>query len=306
MIRVSIITPFYNSQKLIIKHFNRLKNLIKKKNIEIIYIDDGSLDDGYFEIKKKIKSFKNFRIYKLKSNKGPGIARNLGIKNSKGDFLVFLDSDDEIVLRNINKLLFFLDKNKSKDIIFCSFINLLKNQLDLSKINIHKKTLLKNFLRTEIDMNPNFYLFRKKFLLKNKISFKFGYYEDINFMFKVFHKFNTYAQFPYKIYKKNKNTKSITGKIRKKNIIDFTRSCIQKKNYFYSELVKNKFVKFEDLQYGLRGDFVAIEKMFSKVKVDKIFKQNIYKKIINLIDKNFNVVTQYDKIVKKKLFKNEI
>ncbi len=83
---ISIIIPFYNEQEVIA---DCLLSLSKQTypNIEIITIDDGSSDSSIQVIKK-------FPVKILKQDhKGPGVARNIGAQNAKGEILVFVDAD---------------------------------------------------------------------------------------------------------------------------------------------------------------------------------------------------------------------
>ena len=102
---ISVIVPIYNSEKYL--PFC-LKSIIDQslKNIEIICIDDGSRDESINIIKNFIK-IDNRIILISQNNKGSGIARNIGIKRSKGKYLAFMDSDD-LYPNNFFTPLFFL------------------------------------------------------------------------------------------------------------------------------------------------------------------------------------------------------
>lgn len=97
---VSVIIPVFNTGAL-------AKNLAEKlshdkyKNLEILLIDDGSTDNSL----DVLKSINNPKIQVFsKKNGGVSSARNLGIKKSKGDFLLFVDSDDEVSPEFISSL----------------------------------------------------------------------------------------------------------------------------------------------------------------------------------------------------------
>lgn len=91
---VSIIVPVYNSEKTIKECFNSLEKQTLK-NIEIIYIDDGSTDNSYYLLKQLcIKSSKSVVYHK--NNGGPSSARNFGINNANGKLIMFCDSDDVV------------------------------------------------------------------------------------------------------------------------------------------------------------------------------------------------------------------
>ena len=115
---ISIVIPIYNCQQYILKQINYLSTL-NVLNIEIIFVDDCSKDQTFKILKKKLKTnnSKIFRFFKLKKNSGPGIARNLGVRKSKSEFILFLDIDDKLNISNFNKL-FSFKKIKSKDLIF--------------------------------------------------------------------------------------------------------------------------------------------------------------------------------------------
>ncbi len=103
---VSIIIPTYRRKKGLIK---AISSAVKQtySNIEIIIIDDND-DDNYSKIIKKIiNNFKDERIkyFKNNSNLGSALSRNKGITLSKGNYVAFLDDDDEYLENSIEKKL---------------------------------------------------------------------------------------------------------------------------------------------------------------------------------------------------------
>ena len=93
MDKVSIVLPSYNSSETILETIDSILNQTIK-NFECIIVDDNSTDDSLKKIISKVSSDKRFIIKKLKINRGVVNARNLGIKESTGRFICFLDSDD--------------------------------------------------------------------------------------------------------------------------------------------------------------------------------------------------------------------
>lgn len=107
-IKFSIIVPVYNTEKYLERCFDSILNQTYK-NYEVIVVNDGSTDDSL----KLIKKYKDFKCINQK-NQGLSVARNNGIKESAGDYLIFLDSDDYIG----DKLLEILSKKiNDEDII---------------------------------------------------------------------------------------------------------------------------------------------------------------------------------------------
>ena len=101
--KVSIIVPIYNTAKYLPKCLDSIIGQTYQ-NLEIILVDDGSTDessklaDGYAKKDKRIKVFHQ-------KNAGQSAARNLGLKKATGDFISFIDSDDQIDKNFISKLL---------------------------------------------------------------------------------------------------------------------------------------------------------------------------------------------------------
>ena len=87
---VSVIMAAYNAEKYICEAINSILNQ-SHKNLEILVINDGSIDDTT----SKILSFEDSRIHFFEQeNKGVSAARNIGLAHMKGDFFCFLDADD--------------------------------------------------------------------------------------------------------------------------------------------------------------------------------------------------------------------
>jgi len=113
---VSVIIPCYNSSNTIKR---ALDSVIKQSynNLEIIIIDDGSKDVDKTE--EVINSFNDKRIIfiKHKKNKNGAATRNSGIKIAKGEYMAFLDSDDEWHTNHIDETLSLALKN-NYDLIY--------------------------------------------------------------------------------------------------------------------------------------------------------------------------------------------
>ena len=114
---VSVIIPFYNEEQYI---GDCLISLIKQtyKNIEIICVDDGSTDNGAMIVKAIQQSDSRISLIQ-QENMNAGTARNVGFSKAKGEYVLFLDSDDffspSMVERMLNKAL-----STNSDIVFCT------------------------------------------------------------------------------------------------------------------------------------------------------------------------------------------
>ena len=90
--KLSVIIPVYNTGKLLKRLMGQLKDQIAESpNVEIIVIDDGSDEDISW-----VTEYPNV-IFRRKENGGAGSARNVGLDLASGEFIVFVDSDDQIL-----------------------------------------------------------------------------------------------------------------------------------------------------------------------------------------------------------------
>lgn len=93
MNNVSIIIPHFNRSQLLKQTISSVKEQTYK-NWEIIIVDDGSDNNEFIKI-KKYENEGNIKILKRSGGiKGPSSCRNIGVENAKGEYLLFLDSDD--------------------------------------------------------------------------------------------------------------------------------------------------------------------------------------------------------------------
>jgi glycosyltransferase involved in cell wall biosynthesis len=138
---VSIIVPVYNTEKYLNKCINSLISQTLK-NIEIILVDDGSLDncskicDDYKKIDDRIKVIH-------KENAGLGYARNSGLEIAKGEFVAFLDSDD-YVNKNMYEILYAEAKKKSLNAVFCGYKRVYKDKYIKEIIKYDKSIIYKD------------------------------------------------------------------------------------------------------------------------------------------------------------------
>lgn len=97
---VSVILPTYNRATLLPRAIKSVLNQTYK-NFELIIVDDDSTDNT----KKIVNDFKDKRIKYIlhKENKGGAASRNMGIKQAKGEYIAFQDSDDEWLPKKIEK-----------------------------------------------------------------------------------------------------------------------------------------------------------------------------------------------------------
>ncbi len=125
---ISIIIPTYNIENYISRGLESCINQTYK-NIEIIVVDDGSIDNTCKVVEEYIKKDKRISLYK-KENSGVSATRNLGINKTKGDYCIFLDSDDWLKDNAVETLVDNFDDN---DLVMCSYSNYINGELKEAK-----------------------------------------------------------------------------------------------------------------------------------------------------------------------------
>ncbi len=103
MIKVSVIIPTFNRAHLVSVAISSVLNQ-SYRNLELILVDDGSTDHTW-EVIEPFMGDKRLQYVLLKKNKGRSAARNLGVEETKGDFIMFLDSDDYLEADALEKLI---------------------------------------------------------------------------------------------------------------------------------------------------------------------------------------------------------
>jgi glycosyltransferase involved in cell wall biosynthesis len=113
---ISIIIPAYNRENLIAE---TLKSVLEQTytNWECIIVDDGSTDTTFEVLEKYALADKRFSCFRRPKNKakGPSSSRNFGIEKAKGDFIIFLDSDDLLSSDCLSNRLAFAQNNLQYD-----------------------------------------------------------------------------------------------------------------------------------------------------------------------------------------------
>jgi len=192
----SVIVPIYNSEKTL----NRcIDSVLKQKFLqsEIILVNDNSNSKCRKICYSYSKKFNKIKVFNNKKRYGVSVSRNKGIKEAKGIFLIFLDSDDFLLegcLYNLNKI---VEKNIKLDLIIAKeFIS----QSMSRKFNTHhvfkgrnldiqskNQIINKLFKSKNIYGNVYNYIVSRNFLVKKKIYFipTVNFAEDQEFVIRI-------------------------------------------------------------------------------------------------------------------------
>ena len=123
---ISVIIPIYNTGDSAVKLLDKLTKQ-SYENLEIICVDDGSKDGSFDLVTEFIRQSKlknknlNMTILRQK-NQGAAGARNLGLKKASGEYVTFIDSDDEVKKTHIEDLLKSLEKDPRNALSVCGYV----------------------------------------------------------------------------------------------------------------------------------------------------------------------------------------
>ncbi|APC41947.1 glycosyltransferase family 2 protein [Clostridium estertheticum] len=279
---ITIIVPVYNASEYLSKCLNTIINQTYR-NIEIICINDGSVDNS-LEILKEFHSYdKRIKIID-KKNEGVSIARNEGLSVAKGDYLIFVDSDDWIDLQMCEVALkAILEENA--DVVMWSYIREYPNKSLPKEIYRVDTKLLFNYKEVRGKLHRRFIgligeelsepenadalctiwgkIYKMDIIRENSLKFyditSIGSYEDGLFNLYYFEHVKKAVYLPkYMYHYKKNNNESVTTQYNKKlyeqwdNLFNIMDQYIINKKYGkeYNQALDNR-ISLSILKLGL-------------------------------------------------------
>ena len=301
MSKVSIIVPVYNTATKLKKCLDSLVNQTVK-DIEIIIINDGSTDNSEEVIKEYIENYrkitqneseKKCNTVKIefysKENEGIAKTRNYGIEKANSDYILFVDSDDYIDEKLVEKLSKYIEQNI--DIIKFKLQRVNENDEILEKTDgpvfenvTGQEGFNKLYSQDVLLDSPCVYLIKKELFEKNKLSFKRTYHEDFGLIPLLIVSAKNMVSTPYYLYSYVQSSNSLM------------------RNNDYNKTLK----RIEDVWFHYDNAMKYID----KIELEKTTKENIKIYYTNaVILKVYELQTKEQKefikeIKKRKMYKN--
>lgn len=281
---ISIIIPVYNTEKYLEKCLNSVIEQIIFENLEIICINDASLDSSLEILKKYEKKYKNIIIIDSKVNLRQGGARNLGIARATGEYIGFVDSDD-FLDKTMYQKLYEKGKKENSDIVCCDYwySNLCKNKYHIS-IKKENTGEIDDEKRKMLIINPESICCKifKREMIQNKLKFPENlFYEDNYFSPMTMMLCNTVSKIDEALYYYRQDNMSTT---RQKNNFNFydrlitAEMLLKDMKKLNEEKYQNKFS--QEIEYIFIKLFY-INSLFGSISLFDKYPKKYIKKIKN-------------------------
>lgn len=293
-IKISFIVPIYNVEEYLERCLDSICNQTYQ-NIEIILVNDGSTDKSEEICKKYLLKDKRIKYIK-KNNGGVSSARNVGIENTTGEYICFVDSDDYINEKFAEIFLNVL-LCKNSDIVICDYEkvfrleNIQKNILNLENVyNVDSINVISDLLeipRKGIITNHMWNKIFKKELFDN-IRFPQGKnFEDIGVFYLLVNKAKNISVIPNKLYYYYERKNSIMGTLTEKSMRDKI-SIVNERHEFIENNYPSLIKKSES--YILKNN-IYIQKELIKKYGEKVIFNEMYCYLRNEILNNYDIKT---------------
>lgn len=210
---ISIIIPVYN-----VEHFlHQCVNSVLAQsydNIEVLLINDGSTDNSGQICDQIARQNKKVKVFH-KENGGVSSARNLGLREAKGDFIGFVDSDDWIEPNMYEEMLSNLLNTNSQMCICSKYIrgNNILNNSNIASRSIRREEGIKAILDYNFPSSIWTSLYKKGILVNIFLNEKIHHLEDFEFQLRVLNKTERIAicTTPYYHYRNREGSANNSG-----------------------------------------------------------------------------------------------
>lgn len=260
-IKLSIVIPVYNVEKYLSQCVQSVVAQ-NQEDIEIILVDDGSLDSSPVLCDDWARKISNIKVIH-QNNRGLSTARNNGLEISNGTYIWFIDSDDWILPNAISRIMVLVSLYPTIDVfssfmrVFCENENRYEEPYSLKNGKIYSG-------KTYLWGNPAIgaaqrFIYRKKFLLDNNLKFYPGIlHEDGVWCYSIFYLAPKIYFIDGPIYVYRKRTEgSIMSNIKIQSAYDLIKGYRVLKEFMYTNVEGKDYLRFNNKIYDMILDSYA-------------------------------------------------
>lgn len=182
---ISVIIPLYNKEPIIERTIKSVLNQ-SYSDFELIIVNDGSTDNSV----EVVKRFDDDRIVLVEQeNAGPSAARNAGIKKAKGEWIVFLDADDELNDYALEHFIYLINTQVGFEMYCCEFC--IRNRSSITQQYHYQNEVIENGFKAwfynAFCPRTGATIYSKKLLRECPFDERIRRYEDLECLFRMFH-----------------------------------------------------------------------------------------------------------------------
>src|SRR5690606_2914769 len=179
--KISVIIPVYNASLYLSRCVDSLVDaIIPNSTVEIILINDGSTDNSLAICKEYANKYGFIKVFD-QNNQGPSAARNLGIQNATGDWIVFVDSDDYVEKNYFERIITEINTHIDIDIFVFNYYKTTDSKCTEHKVFNKFNQVFNHINILEILKNTNdfkYLLFPVNKVYKGELIRKYGFFDN--------------------------------------------------------------------------------------------------------------------------------
>lgn len=289
---ISVIVPIYNVERYLEKCLNSLMNQ-SFDDYEVIIVNDGSIDRSK-EIAEKYEAKYSNVVLLNQENKGAGQARNYGIEAAKGEYLLFVDSDDFIHKDTLKITYSKAIENKADMVVFGYTI--LSESGDIIKIDHGfentNSTLSEN--HELIMCSPTVWnkLIKKEMFISSGIRFpSIDNAEDLNVLLKLYLHVKVFAFVDKSLYFYLKREGSVSNDVLKADkVLEIVDAVEDVLNYYKAENAYNEYkdeLEFIAVYHAFYLGSLRVARINFKHPLMQVFRQYIQKRVPDYIHQKY-------------------
>ena len=218
---LSVVIPIYNVEDYVEKCIRScMRQDISTTDYEVICVNDGSRDCSLDVVNRVAKDYTNIQVIS-QPNGGLSAARNTGVQNASGQYIMFVDSDDWIADNCLKKIVFKL-RNEKPEALVISVANVFNDGIKIKQTFQSEEPLVgKDFLKLNASPCAQYAIWSSDFLKKQNLSFFKGiFHEDSEFTPRAYYLANKISLTKEVIYYVRQNPNSIMRSINPKKSFD--------------------------------------------------------------------------------------
>ncbi len=253
---ISVIIPLYNKEQAIERS---LRSVLSQDydDFEVIVVNDGSTDRSA-EIVKAIPDSRI--VFVEQENGGPSKARNTGVKYSKGDWIVFLDADDELLPNALKNFALQVREHIGYDMYFGRMSSCFGTDA------IRNKNVVRNAFRAHVNgclgIGPGSTLYSRSVVLEYPFNERIRRYEDVEFLFRLFNYVKIYRTNDVVVYR---NLEYASASIARTTICeDYVRYIDIRNCDFWERIAKYQIFLSEWRHYANEVNYPNLQYCFRR------------------------------------------